>query len=266
MKAYVPEIHIKQKGDVLVTTSIDVAEKFGKQHAHVLRDIRKLCEDSTSQPDEPQSRSGLGGIGAPKIEGTYFSLTSYHDEQGQSRPMYYITRDGFSLLAMGFTGKKALAWKVKYISTFSKMESALLTRTQPRWIEDRREGKLSRREETDAVSSFIKYAQGQGSTKGHFYYKHFTNATYKALFVIADQFPGFFRDLLNTKQLRRLAVAEDLVTEIIIEGMGRGLFYKDIFRVAKKRLEDYAASVGVSTVISPALMLPTMSRQVEARP
>jgi len=242
MKAQLPEVYIREKRGVLITNSLDVAEKFGKRHDDVLKKVRNILADS----DEFGVRNFAGG--------------SYRDEQNQKRPMFEMTRSGFSILAMGFTGKKALEWKILYEDAFSKMEKIIISKSQPRWIEDRKEGKLSRREETDAVSSFIEYAKSQGSTKGHFYYKHFTNATYKALFVMADQFPGSFRDLLNTKQLRRLAVAEDLVTEIIIEGMGRDLFYKDIFRVAKKRLEDYAASVGVTTVISPALMLPMSGR------
>ena len=249
MKDQLPEIYIREKRGVLITNSLDVAEKFGKRHDRVLRAIRDIIEKNP-------------GRGLPN-----FGETSYLDESNRRSPMFEMTRTGFSVLAMGFTGAKALEWKFLYDEAFSKMETALRNRQEPRWIDGRREGKLSRREETDAVSSFIKYAQGQGSTKGRFYYKHFTNATYKALFIIADQFPGSFRDLLNTKQLRRLAVAEDLVTEIIIEGMGRGLFYKDIFRVAKKRLEDYAASVGVSAVVSPALMLPLAgsAKQIEAR-
>ena len=88
-----------------VTTSLVVAEFFEKRHDKVLRALENL----------------IGGL--PKMGKTYFRKSRYVNEQnGQSYPMYYMNRDGFSLLAMGFTGKKALEWKVKYIEQFNLME------------------------------------------------------------------------------------------------------------------------------------------------
>lgn len=93
----------------VVTDSRSVAEHFEKQHKHVLDAIRNL----------------LGGM--PKIGQTpMFHETTYVNEQnGQTYPMYLMNRDGFSLLVMGFTGEKALEWKVKYINAFNEMEKAL---------------------------------------------------------------------------------------------------------------------------------------------
>lgn len=90
-----------------VTTSKKIAEVFGKRHDHVLRDIETLA----------------GGI--PNFGDTFQKTTYIHEQNGQEYPMYYITRDGFSLLAMGFTGQKALEWKLKFIDAFNKMEEAM---------------------------------------------------------------------------------------------------------------------------------------------
>lgn len=90
-----------------VTTSLIVAEAFDKQHKDVLRAITKIeC------PDDFGRRS--------------FAPSSYLSEQNKPQPMYHITRDGFMLVAMGFTGKKATEFKIRFIEAFNTMERALL--------------------------------------------------------------------------------------------------------------------------------------------
>jgi len=225
------EVHIITKGGVSFTTSIDVAEKFGKQHKHVLDGIRKIAEGNES------------------FSGPNFRPRKYIDDRGKWQPMYEMTRSGFAILAMGFTGKKALEWKIKFEQAFSLMEQTLLNQKNLSWQASRQQGKLSRRDETDTIADFVAYAKSQGSTKPEYYYKHLTNATYKALFIVTDKFPGSFRDLLNTAQLSFLATAEHVTAKALQDGMAQGLFYKDIYPLAKSRLEALAQTVGVSPVI-----------------
>lgn len=87
-----------------VTTSLRVAEVFGKDHKHVLETISNLA--------------------AEKSAAKFFAETTYNN-RGKQYPMYYMNRDGFTLLAMGFTGKKALQFKIKYIQAFNSMEATL---------------------------------------------------------------------------------------------------------------------------------------------
>lgn len=97
-----------------VTTSLKVAEVFGKRHDHVIRTIREFLE------------RGLPKIGESSEFGrSNFRPSSYLNEQKKEQPMYEITRDGFTLLAMGFTGPEALKFKVAYINRFNDMEAAL---------------------------------------------------------------------------------------------------------------------------------------------
>ncbi|WP_293222269.1 Rha family transcriptional regulator [Ottowia sp.] len=93
------------------TTSLDVARHFGKRHDHILRDIQNL---RTELPADY-----LPNFGEVTIE--------YQNGKGgtQEAPAYRLTRDGFTLLAMGFTGKKALQFKLAYIAEFNRMEAAL---------------------------------------------------------------------------------------------------------------------------------------------
>lgn len=105
-------IVIVQDGKVFAT-SRDVAAFFGKNHRDVLRAIDSLIED------EPALGEGEGGLRS-------FAHTPYLVEAtGQRYRMYTMDRDGFTLLAMGFTGPKALKWKLRYIEAFNAMEKRL---------------------------------------------------------------------------------------------------------------------------------------------
>jgi Rha family phage regulatory protein len=91
------------------TTSIDVARHFGKRHDHVMRDIQNL-----RQQVDPGYLPNFGEC--KRIN----ELAN-----GKPEPYYRLTRDGFTLLAMGFTGKRALQFKLAYIDAFNKMEAEL---------------------------------------------------------------------------------------------------------------------------------------------
>lgn len=97
-----------QDGRILAS-SLEVAEKFGKSHNHVIRDI----EDIISKSD------------CPNLDSEMFVESTYQNSRGKTYKCYLMNRDGFSLLAMGFTGKEALQWKLKYIDAFNKMEETL---------------------------------------------------------------------------------------------------------------------------------------------
>lgn len=90
-----------------VTTSKKIAEVFEKEHRNVLRDIDALKD-------------------VLNFEQMFYETTE-PDSYGRTQRVYQMNRDGFSLLAMGFTGQKALEWKVKYIEAFNHMEQQLNT-------------------------------------------------------------------------------------------------------------------------------------------
>ncbi|WDF83600.1 Rha family transcriptional regulator [Lacticaseibacillus pabuli] len=87
-----------------VTTSLQLAETFGKNHKHVLDSIENLV--------------------AEKSAAKFFAKDTY-TSRGKQYPLYYMTRDGFTLLAMGFTGKAALEFKLQYIDAFNSMEQTI---------------------------------------------------------------------------------------------------------------------------------------------
>ena len=96
----------------LVTDSRQVAEHFGKRHDHVMRDIDALVRGLPKSGDTQQM---------------FFKATYTNDQNGQTYSKYYMNRDGFSLLVMGFNGAKALEWKLKFLEAFNAMEKAIKT-------------------------------------------------------------------------------------------------------------------------------------------
>ena len=96
---------ISENGQVVVS-SREVAENFGKEHRNVIQSIENISAENSAVTQ-------------------MFFKTTYTAGTGKAYPMYLMNRDGFTLLAMGFTGKEALEWKLKYIDAFNQMEQKL---------------------------------------------------------------------------------------------------------------------------------------------
>ena len=93
-----------------VASSRQIAESFGKEHKHVLDAVKNLVAENSAAK-------------------SMFHPATF-ENRGKQYPMYLMNRDGFSLLVMGFTGKAALEWKLKYIAAFNEMEKKLAQRPQ----------------------------------------------------------------------------------------------------------------------------------------
>lgn len=203
------------KNDEPVCSSLDVAEKFNKQHSKVMRSIDGLVET-------------LAKNGEPEM----FKLCSRKAADGNMHRMYYMNRDGFSLLVMGFTGKKALEWKLQYIKAFNNMESFIREKSTQEWIETRKTGKLTRKSETDVIQQLVEYAKEQGSEHANMLY-----VTYSKL---ANKMAGIEkRDLATVTQLNNLSLIENIILNQIKIGMQREMNYKDIYKDCKRQIEIF---------------------------
>lgn len=85
--------------------SLELSKVFEKDHRNILRTINNLLDDDFTKLN--------------------FALSEYTDSTGRKLPCYNLTRDGFSLLVMGFTGQKAYKWKIEFIKAFNLMEAEL---------------------------------------------------------------------------------------------------------------------------------------------
>lgn len=92
-----------------VTTSLILAEAFEKEHSKVIRTIENKLKIT-------EAKNGLSNM---------FAESTYTDKSGKQNKMYYLNRDGFTFIAMGFTGRKADEFKLKYIDAFNRMEEQI---------------------------------------------------------------------------------------------------------------------------------------------
>lgn len=194
-----------------MTTSLKVAEVFHKRHDDVLKSIHNLdCSDDFTHRN--------------------FAVSTYEDASGKSNPMYYITRDGFTFLAMGYRGKKAAAFKEAYINAFNQMEKFITEKQSAEYLEARAAGKRIRREETDAIKELTEYAREQGSQHPEKYYTIYS--------TLANKIAGVKkREQANITQIATISVAEKAISTIIRQDMSEGYHYKDIYKDARDRTQ-----------------------------
>lgn len=102
---------VKIEGGKPVTTSVAVADYFERQHKDVLDSIRNIL---TEVPDDFSRRN--------------FPPSTYTDSRGKTRDCYLLTKSGFAMTALGFTGKKAIQFRLAYVCRFDEMEAALADR------------------------------------------------------------------------------------------------------------------------------------------
>lgn len=207
-------VHLEN--DEAVCSSLEIAEKFGKRHDKLISEIRRMYSD-------------LIGKGSPQNGGAKFFFEATYENRGKQYPMYLMNRDGFSLLVMGFTGKKALDWKLKYINAFNQMENIIREKQSQSWIETRTFGKLSRKAETDVLKQLVEYAKQQGSEHADMLYMTYSKLANKTVGVTN-------RDTATAKQLMNLSVTENIILKVVEDGINQQLHYKEIYKNCKERL------------------------------
>lgn len=212
---------------VPMVDSVLVAKKFVKVHRDVMDAIQRIFEG-----DEVFWRVNFH--------------TSSYTVRGKSHPNFMMTRDGFSLLAMGFTGKDAMKWKISYINAFNAMEKTLKKTTNDlEWKQARIQSEEVRKDVSNAIKMLVDYATKQGSSSAQKYYSNITKMEYAALELIQsnEKVPSNFRDTLDLMDLCFLQAAEQVCRAAIIDGIEREFPYKEIYKLAKEKVMNYAQTV-----------------------
>lgn len=212
---------------VPMVDSVLVGKKFKKDHRQILDAIRRVESES------------------PEFWRANFFASTYV-VRGKDYENYLMTRDGFSLIAMGFTGREALQWKVSYINAFNAMEKALARKDDAvEWKQARLQIKQVRQSFTDAVKQFVEYATEQGSKSASMYYCNITKMEYAALELVekGQKVPSGFRDTLDIMDISFLQTAEQIARAALINGMDRKLPYKEIYQLAKEKVYQYAETI-----------------------
>lgn len=209
------ELMLFEHREQAVVSSRTIAENFGKQHQHVTQAIENLISENS-------------------LVKKMFFKSYYETDRGRAYKEYLMNRDGFSLLVMGFTGEKALDWKLKYIKAFNAMESFIKERQSSEWLMTRKQGKLIRRNETDTLANLIEYAESQGSRnmrkQGYTIYSKLVNSLVGIEAGTRDQVPF--------KTLSTIMFLEDMILHTIDEEMSSGAHYKEIYKKCKANGEQ----------------------------
>ena len=195
----------QNREEILTDNSRNVPEHFEKQHKDVLESIRNLTAENSATK-------------------SMFIETSF-ESRGKFYPQYELTRDGFSLLVMGFTGSKALEWKLKYIEAFNEMERELkrLFEERKRTEIERAKGIIIRHVLTDTIKMKI-----ADSPNKKFAYPNYTKLIYRTIFgkSLKELQADFgvkpketIRDYMTAEQLKEVESMEMLVSSLINLGM-----------------------------------------------
>lgn len=189
------EIKTINKKEVPVVTSLDVAKTFCKEHEKVLQDIQELkCSGKFRQHN--------------------FVGDFYVDGKNRKKNMYYITRDGFTLLVMGYNSKKTIQFKEAYINQFNTAEKSLIGK-----IKEREKGIAVRQ----ALTRSIQQSNENKRMNGHAY-STYTNCIYDTLFgKNANQMrkelgidkQENIRDHLSEGELKQIQSMECLVSGLV---------------------------------------------------
>lgn len=153
-----------------------------------------------------------------------------------------------TLLTNNVTVRK---FKRKLVKEFSRMRRTLSDiasqKQNAEWLDTRNAGKPVRRIETDTIQKFVEYATEQGSQNAKMYYANISKMQNKALFFIEQKFKNI-RDILNLEQLSTVVSADKIVTKAIQDGLDRKLPYKEIYQLAKNRIEMFAEIHGKTLI------------------
>jgi phage regulator Rha-like protein len=237
------ELVILENGKIPMTNSLIIAEGMKLSHHSVTRMIDKYIERLDKmgevvrfQIDKPTNLKG-----------------------GRPVRIAWLDKKQFLFLATLLRNSETvLDFKEKLINEFERLQvlvaQLLSQRQNADWLEKRAEGKVSRRTETDTIKQFIEYSKAQGSVKPEFYYANLSKMENKALFIVEQEFKNL-RDALSGQQLQIIATADIAVAKALQAGMDEGMNYRDIYQLAKKRMEDFAEIVG-KTLVPMALKKP----------
>lgn len=175
---------------------------------------------------------------------------------GRPETLYYLNENQLTYFLMLMRNSdKVIEFKIKIAKEFIRMKETLNNIAKEgindNWSEIRLKGKVSRRKETDIIKRFIKYAVEQGSKSykknPSLAYTNITKMENKSLFILENKVENL-RDILNCKQLHEIKQADEIVEKALDDGMKQGLHYKEIYKLAKSRVELFSSLKGKSIV------------------
>ena len=185
-----------------------IADKLGRRHPDVFKFMTSKLDKRTSSD---------------------IFLNTYTDSMNRQQNEYLLTKRGFNLYIFSINGHDD--FKLEYIDKFDAMEFYIRERNSTEWLETRTNGKVIRRQETDAILfDMIPYAESSGSSNADKYFVHFSNLVNKITGIEKGM-----RDKANRETLNYIATLENMISKTIIEEINKDTHYKDIYTICKEK-------------------------------
>jgi phage regulator Rha-like protein len=187
---------------------------------------------------------------------------------GRPETYIYLNKEHANLaLAYSKNTYKARQLKKKLVRTFSFYERAYIRQVRQQgiaaWQQARAEGKIIRQQETDTIQALAAYAAGQGSKNSNRYFVAISKMVNTALFVnlsfLLKALPEKtnLRNLMDCLQLKQVEMADFIVARALKEGMEKEVHYKDVYKMAKARVETFVAVAGKTRLLPGATQATT---------
>lgn len=232
------DIVVIQNGKPVAGTWL-IAQGFKREHGSIIKLIEKYRTDFEDFLDLKSKKYCSTG-GRP--------VTEYLLTEEQTAFLGTLLKNSPQIVQF----KKAL------VKEFYRMKNAIIrAKAQHKnieWIETRQAGKPIRLEATDAMKKFEAYAVVQGSEHANNYYCNITKMMNSLLFIVEGTFANL-RDIMTIQQLMTVSSAEQIIDKALNDGMRKKVFYKDIYKLVKERVQLFADLHGQSEIISKQLLL-----------
>lgn len=202
------------KGNNVFTDTLIIADGINRKHDSVTKLIKRYRDDFEE----------LGKVG----------LTVRASASGQKQNVYTLNEtQAVFLLTLMDNSILVIKFKKELSKQFVAMRNILMQRSSSEWLQTRKQGKLTRRQEVDVLALLVDYAKNQGSKNADKMY-----LTYTKLVNGAVGLQGGQREYATEKVLSIIALFEDMILHTVQEDMSNGVFYKDIYQNCKRKINE----------------------------
>jgi len=228
---------VKMNNEHPVISTFDLFEKMGyKEH----RMLKKVISDN---------QEGFDELGKMQLQ----LQKSNSNKAGRPVEGFMLNEDHFILLVLlAKNTPESIKLKIRVSKEFKRLKGVVAAlvaqRKDPSWQNVRIDGKQVYSQKTDVIQNFVDYATAQGSKSAGRYYVNLAKMENNALFFFEQKYSNL-REVMTIKQLMQVSTADDVIEKALKEGMELGLFYKEIFKLAKERIIAFADIIGVSPIL-----------------
>ncbi len=206
------------KRDDIFTNSLIIARGTGNQHKSVIALIKKYIKFFER----------FGNL-------RFSDLKSTNPQGGRPTKVYYLNEQQATLLMTFLDNSEiVIKFKVELVRQFYEMRKILLEKQTALWQQTRLQSKENRLKETDGIKLLVEYAKSNGSKNADKYYITFSKLANKAVGLDSNQ-----RDTATASQLNNLILIEHIINHLIKEGIASQVYYKDIYKACKSRIETF---------------------------